>query len=80
MLKTLALVGFAAALILSSEAAFAVSGDSSSYGTNGYGPTVPTQSLSNFQRHWNNYNQSKRSAREDAEWLREHGKHFPLPF
>ena len=55
-------------------------GTSSSYGTNGYGPTVPTQSLSNFQRHWNNYNQSKRSAREDAEWLREHGKHFPLPF
>ncbi len=80
MLKTFALVGFAAALALSTDAAFAVSGNSSSYGTNGYGPTVPTQSLSNFDRHWNYYNQSKRSARDDAEWLREHGKHFPLPF
>ena len=65
MLKTIALVGFAAALVLSAEAAFAVSGNSSAYGTEGYGPTVPTQSQSNFQRHWNNYNQSKRSARED---------------
>ena len=80
MLRTLALVGLAASLALSTNAAFAVSGTSSSYGTNGDGPTVPTQSLSNFDRHWNYYNQSKRSARDDAEWLREHGKHFPLPF
>ncbi len=80
MLKTFALVGFAAALVLSPAASFAVSGDSSSYGTNGYGPKVSTQSLTPFDRYWNNYNQSKRSARDDAEWLREHGKHFPLPF
>ena len=45
MLKTFALVGFAAALVLSPAASFAVSGNSSSYGTNGYGPKVSTQSL-----------------------------------
>ena len=80
MLKTFALVGFAAALALSTDAAFAVSGNSSSFGTDGYGPTVPTQSLSNFDRQWNYYNGSKRNAEASAEWLREHGKHFPFPF
>ena len=49
MLKTFVLVGFAAALALSTNAALAVSGNSSSFGTNGYGPTVPTQSLSNYR-------------------------------
>ncbi len=50
MLKTIALIGLAAALVLPSASAFAASGDSSSYGTQGYGPTVPTQSLTPFQR------------------------------
>jgi hypothetical protein len=80
MLKVFALAGFAAALVLLSDTAFAVSGNSSAYGTDGYGPTVPTQSLSNFDRHWNYYNESKRRAEESADWLREHGKHFPFPF
>jgi hypothetical protein len=73
MLKTLALIGFAAALALPSAPAFAVSGDSSSYGTEGSGPTVPTQSLTPFQRSWNHANESKERARAGAAYLRLHG-------
>ena len=72
MLKTIALIGLAAALALPSAPAFAVNGDSSSYGTEGYGPTVPTQSLTPFQRSWNHANESKERARAGAAWLRHH--------
>jgi hypothetical protein len=72
MLKRIALVGFAGAFALSSASAFAVSGNSSSYGTEGYGPTVPTQSLTPFQRSWNHANESKERARAGAAWLRHH--------
>lgn len=70
MLKTIALIGLAATLALPSASAFAVSGNSSSYGTEGYGPTVPTQSLTPFQRSWNHANESKERARAGAAWLR----------
>ena len=50
MFKTIALIGLAAVLALPSASAFAVSGNSSSFGSQGYGPTVPTQSLTPFQR------------------------------
>ena len=73
MLRTIALIGFAAALALPSAPAFAVSGNSSAYGTEGYGPTVPTQSLTPFQRSWNHANESKMRARAGAGWLRRHG-------
>jgi len=73
MLRTIALIGLAAALILPSASAFAVSGNSSAYGTQGYGPTVPTQSLTPFQRSWNRANESKMRARAGADWLRRHG-------
>jgi hypothetical protein len=43
MLKTFATIGLAAALAIPSASAFAVSGTSSSYGSDGYGPTIPTQ-------------------------------------
>ena len=66
MFKTIAAIGFAAAITLPSASAFAVSGDSSSYGTQGYGPTVPTQSLTPFQRAWNHANESKERARGGA--------------
>jgi hypothetical protein len=59
MLETIALIGLAAALVVPSVPAFAVNGDSSSYGAEGYGPTVPTQSLTPFQRSWNHANESK---------------------
>jgi hypothetical protein len=79
MLKTLALIGVAAALVLPPTAALAYHGTSSSYGADGYGPTVPTQSLTPFQRSWNVANQSKREARASAEWMRRHREHIPFP-
>ena len=72
MLKTIVLIGLTAALALPSAAALAVSGDSSAYGTQDYGPTVPTQSLTPFQRSWNHANESKERARAGASWLRHH--------
>jgi hypothetical protein len=79
MLKTIALIGLAAILALPSAPALAVNGASSSYGTEGYGPTVPTQSLTPFQRSWNHANESKERARAGAAWIRQHGGygHYP---
>ena len=79
MLKTIALIGFAAALALPAAAASAYSGTSSGYGTYGYGPRVPTRSLTPFQRSWNANNESKVRARASADWMRRHHRHFPLP-
>ncbi len=72
MLRIISLIGLAAALALPSASALAVNGNSSSYGTEGYGPTVPTQSLTPFQRSWNHANESKMRARAGADWLRHH--------
>jgi hypothetical protein len=72
MFKTLALLGLAATLVVPSVPAFAVSGDSSSYGTEGSGPTVATRSLTPFQRSWNHANESKDRARAGAEYVRQH--------
>jgi hypothetical protein len=72
MLKTIALIGLAATLALPSAPAFAASGDSSSYGSQGYGPKVSTQSLTPFQRSWNHANESKERARAGAAQLRHH--------
>lgn len=80
MTKTIALIGLAAALALPSAPAFAVNGNSSAYGTEGYGPTVPTQSLTPFQRSWNHANESKERARAGASWIRRHGGYgHPYP-
>ncbi|HEY5207376.1 MAG TPA: hypothetical protein VIJ63_22670 [Roseiarcus sp.] len=73
MLKTIALIGIAAALAIPSAPALAVSGNSSAFGTEGSGPTVPTRSLTPFQRSWNNANESKERARAGASWVRRHG-------
>ncbi|HEY1888694.1 MAG TPA: hypothetical protein VGG86_22035 [Roseiarcus sp.] len=72
MLKTIALIGLTAALVVPSVPAFAVSGDSSAYGTQDYGPTIPTQSLTPFQRAYNHANESKERARAGASWIRRH--------
>lgn len=79
MLKTFAAIGLAATLALPATAAFAYSGNTSSYGTYGVGPRVPTQSLTPYQRSWNAANQSKVEARRSAEWMRRHHRGFPLP-
>jgi hypothetical protein len=72
MFKTISVIGLAAALLIPSASAFAVSGNSSSYGTEGYGPHVRTQSLTPFQRSWNHGNESKERARAGAAWMRHH--------
>jgi len=74
MLKANAFVGLVAALGLLSGAAVAEQGDSSSYGTVGWGPVVSTQSLSRFDRSWNHASQSKYQAYDGAEWLRQYGE------
>jgi hypothetical protein len=79
MLKIVALIGFGAALVLAPAGALAQQGTSSSYGSVGWGPHIPTQSLTPFDRSWNHANQSKYQAQDSAEWLRQHGK-YPFPF
>jgi hypothetical protein len=73
MFKAAAFVGFAALALLSGPA-LAEQGNSSSYGSVGWGPVILTQSLSRFDRAWNHANQSKYQAYDSAEWLRQHGK------
>ena len=74
MFKTLAATSFAAALTLLSSTAFAQQGNSSAWGTVGWGPVIPTQSLTPKERQWNFDNQAKYEAQDSAEWLRQHGK------
>jgi hypothetical protein len=78
MFKTIALIGLAAALVVPSVPAFAVSGNSSAYGTQDGGPTVPTRSLTTSQRSYNHANESKERAYAGAEYVRRHnllGRH-----
>jgi len=79
MSKTLSAIGLAAALAVLSSAAFAQQGTSSSWGTVGWGPVIPTQSLTPRERAWNFDNTPLYQAGNSAEWLRQHGKGlFPL--
>jgi hypothetical protein len=78
MVKTIALIGFVAALAVP-QASFA--GSPTGYGTEGpYGKTLHNQARSTPQRHWNAWNESKHRAEASASWMREHGKSFPTPF
>ena len=74
MFKAIALIGVGSALALLPAAASAQQGTSSSYGTVGWGPVVPTISLTNKERDWNHDNQARYQSEESAEWLRQHGK------
>jgi hypothetical protein len=74
MFKAATFIGFAAALVLLSGAALAEQGDSSSWGSVGWGPVIPTQSLTPRDRQWNFDSQASYQAQDSAEWLRQHGK------
>ena len=74
MLKAASFVGLATALALMSSAAFAEQGDSSSWGSYGWGPVIPTQSLTPRNRQYNFDNQALYQAGAGSEWLRQHGK------
>jgi hypothetical protein len=63
----------AAAVALSCGSALAQQGNSSSWGSVGWGPVIPTQSLTPRERQWNFDNQAKYEAEDSAEWLRAHG-------
>jgi hypothetical protein len=73
MFKAASFVTLAAALALSSSAALAQQGNSSSWGSVGWGPVIPTQSLTPRERQWNFDNQAKYEAEDSAEWLRQRG-------
>ena len=79
MRKTVALIAVGAALAFAPAAALAAQGTSSSYGSVGAGPHIPTHSLTPFDRAWNHANESKYQAYDSAKWLRQHGKN-PFPF
>jgi hypothetical protein len=79
MFKSIRVMSATAAFLLLSGAALAQQGDSSSWGTVGWGPVIPTQSLTPKERQWNFDNQAKNEAENGAEWLRQHGK-GPFPF
>jgi hypothetical protein len=74
MFKAKALIGLTAALALLSGAALAEQGTSSSWGSVGWGPVIPTQSLTPKDRQWNVDNQALYHAGNSAEWLRDRGK------
>jgi len=74
MRKATLFVGVAAVLALTSSAVFAEQGDSSSWGSYGWGPVIPTQSLTPRDRQYNFDNQPLYQAGNSAEWLRQHGK------
>jgi hypothetical protein len=79
MFKVASFIGVAAGLAVLSSAALAQQGNSSSWGTVGWGPVIPTQSLTPRERQWNFDNQAKYEAQDSAEWLRVHRK-GPFPF
>jgi hypothetical protein len=74
MFKAASFLGLVAGLAFLSSAALAQQGDSSSWGSVGWGPVIPTQSLTPKERQWNFDNQAKYEAEDSAEWLRQHGK------
>jgi hypothetical protein len=81
MLKAFFIVPLAAALSTAPGAVFAQSGDSSSFGTVGLGPVIPTISLTPKDRWWNFDHAAQWQAEAGSEWLRTHGKgSFPFPF
>jgi hypothetical protein len=73
MFKALSFTGLVAGLALLSSVALAQQGNSSSWGSVGWGPVIPTQSLTPRERQWNFDNQAKYEAQDSAEWLRQHG-------
>jgi hypothetical protein len=74
MMKVTSLVALAAGFVLLSGAALAEQGNSTAWGTVGWGPVIPTQSLTPRERAWNNDNLPLYHAGDSSEWLRQHGK------
>ena len=74
MLKATSFVALAAGFALLSGATLAEQGNSTAWGTVGWGPVIPTQSLTPQDRQWNYNSTAAYQAQDSAEWLRQHGK------
>jgi len=79
MLKFATLIGLGAVLALAPGSALAEQGTSSSWGTVGWGPVIPTISLTPKERDWNHDHQALYQAEAGSEWLREHSSGGPFP-
>jgi len=79
MFKIVALIGIGAVLALTPGAAWAQQGTSSSWGTVGRGPVIPTIALTDKDRSWNHAHQAQYQAEDGAEWLRLHSQAGAFP-
>ena len=79
MHKPIAIIALGAVLTLLSGAAWAQQGTSSSWGSEGWGPRIPTQALTPKDRSWNFTHESQYRAEAGAEWLREHNQSGVYP-
>ena len=73
------LLGLGAVLAFGSSAALAQQGTSSSWGTEGWGPRIPTIALTPKDRAWNHDHEGQYRAEDGAEWLRLHSQASPYP-
>jgi hypothetical protein len=69
-----------AVLALLPSAALAQQGTSSSYGSEGWGPRIPTEALTPRDRDWNHGHEAQYRSEAGAEWLREHSQGGFFPF
>ena len=74
-----ALIGLGAVLAITSGAARAQQGTSSSWGTVGRGPVIPTIALTDKDRSWNHAHQALYQAEDGADWLRLHPQAGEFP-
>ncbi len=79
MFKIITLSGLSTVLALTPGAALAQQGMSSSWGTVGRGPVIPTSALTDKDRSWNHAHQAQYQAEDGAEWLRQQAKGGPFP-
>src|SRR5208337_2456204 len=78
MFKIVTLSGLSAVLALTPGAALAQQGTSSSWGTVGRGPGIPTSAPTDKDRSWNHAHQAQYQAEDGAEWLRQQAKGGPI--
>ena len=79
MFKIVTPIGLGVILALISSGPWAQQGTSSSWGTVGRGPVIPTISLSDTDRSWNHAHQAQYQAEDGAEWMRLHSQAVPFP-
>jgi len=79
MFKVVTLIGLGGALAFLPGAAWPQQAASSSWGTVGRGPVIPTIALTDKDRSWNHAHQAEYQAEDGAEWLRLHPETGGLP-